>query len=244
MNMSTEPAQWIQAEEGFHKWIENPELYPENQDTNLRKSIHIYFRRKYHDLLTPVTKWFFENLQLDDLLNKEKGIPQAGIVYEPKEKYYGIRFKIVTDYYTFNKRILEGFRKDDKEIIYEFYENEFSKVAFLILNNGGTIEDVKDIFQDALVILMDKYTWDKLDLLGCSLGTYIYSISRNLWYEQLRKKKKENDFVDIRKYETINISIEYYETEPDAFELVNKVIESLGDPCKQLLKLYYFENYS
>jgi hypothetical protein len=30
MNMSTEPAQWIQAEEDFHKWIENPELYPES----------------------------------------------------------------------------------------------------------------------------------------------------------------------------------------------------------------------
>jgi len=90
---------------------------------------------------------------------------------------------------------------------------------------------------------MDKFTWGKLDLSGCKLGTYVYSISRNLWFEQLRKRKKENEFADIEKYTSVSISVDYYEEEPDLYELVSKAIESLGDPCKELLELYYFENH-
>jgi RNA polymerase sigma factor (sigma-70 family) len=243
--MSNEPTQWIQAEEDFHKWIENPELYPDNQDNNLRKSIHIYFRRKYHDLLTPITKWVFERLPLDDLLQAEKELeiePEVVAEQEMIPRDYGIRFRLPTTS-EINQRIISGFWKDDKNTIYKFYEEEFSKVALLILNNSGTIEEAKDIFQDAMVILMDKYTWDKLDL-NCMLGTYIYSISRNLWFEQLRKQKKENAFADIERYNTVDISVEYYEEEPDMFELVCTTIDSLGDPCKTLLELYYFENHS
>jgi RNA polymerase sigma factor (sigma-70 family) len=244
--MSTEPTQWIQAEEDFHKWIENPKLYPENPENNLRKSIHIYFRKKYYNLLTPIVSWVFDKLPLDDLLQAEKETP-SNIVTKKKVSLrgdYGILYKIKTkDHFAENRRILIGLWKDSKSIIYEFYENEFSKVAFMILTNSGTIEDAKDIFQDALVILMDKFTWGKLDLHDCSLGTYVYSISKNLWYEKLRKQKKLNEFIDIEKYKSVSISVGYYDEEPDLYELVSKAIESLGDPCKELLELYYFENH-
>lgn len=250
--MSTEPTQWIQAEEDFHKWIENPKLYPENPDNNLRKSIHIYFRRKYHDLLTPITRWVFERLQIDDLLQAEieteieAEIPSDVVAeQETMPLEFEIRYRrIAKNYSDENNRILAGLWKDNKKVIYEFYEAEFSKVAFMVIKNSGTIEDAKDIFQDAMVILMDKFTWNKLDLAECRLGTYIYSISRNLWFEQLRKQKKENDFADIRRYNAVDISVEYYEEEPDMFELVSKAIDSLGDPCKTLLELFYFENHS
>lgn len=243
--MSTEPAQWIQAENDFHKWIENPENYPSNEHTNLRKSIHIFFRQKYYNLLTPILKWVFENLPPVDLLQTEEEI-LSNVVAEQEETSKvdtGIRFRRVENYYDENRRILVGLWKDNKRIIYEFYEAEFSKVAFMVLKNSGTIEDAKDMFQDALVILMDKFTWGKLDIYECKLGTYIYSISRNLWFEQLRKQKKENEFLDIKKYTTVNISVEYYDEEPDLYELTKKAIESLGNPCKELLELYYFENH-
>ena len=236
--MNAEPEQWIQAEENFHKWIENPKLYPENPDSNIRKSIHIYFRIKYYNLLTPIVKWVFEELPLDDLLGEEIEEKEE----EPLLKDSGIRFRLPTTS-EINERILSGFWKDDRKTIYDFYEDEFSKVAWLIMKNSGTIEDAKDVFQDALVILMDKFTWRKLDL-NCSLGTYVYSISRNLWMETLRRRKKENVFTDIEYYDTIEVSTEYYKEEPDIFPLVAKTIETLGSPCKELLELYYFENHS
>jgi len=244
IKMNTETNQWLQAEAEFHKWIENPELYPENPDTNFRKSIHIYFRRKYHNLLAPIIHWVFKRLPLDDFMKEEKEPEEIALETNFIREERAIRYRAPVNYEAENQRILSGLWLDNRQIIYEFYENEFSKVTWLILNNSGTIEDAKDVFQDALVILMDKFTWNKLDLVECRLGTYVYSISRNLWFEQLRKQKKENAFADLKRYDTVDISVDYYEEEPDMFELVSKAIDLLGDPCKQLLELFYFENHS
>ncbi len=244
--MSTDTNQWIQAEENFHQWIENAAFYKRSEDSNLRKSIHIYFRRNYLNLLTPITERVFKNLPVDELLErereKEKEFYNPVVVEEALQPLDSINFSLVSTY-ELNQVTLSRFWKDDKQTIYRFYEEEFSRVAWLILKNSGTIEDAKDIFQDALVILMDKFTWGKLDL-NCSLGTYVFSISRNLWYEHLRKQKKQNEFIELEQYETIDVSVAYYEEEPDNYILVKKAIETLGNPCRQILELFYFENHS
>ncbi|MDD3723709.1 MAG: sigma-70 family RNA polymerase sigma factor [Lutibacter sp.] len=248
--MNIDPIRWLKAEADFHRWIEKPKLYPDDKENKLRKSIHIYYRRKYYNLLTPIIHQVFSLLPVDELLENERRYEAEYFdlveysVSEEAKSDYDIRFKIAfTSPSEENKRILSGLWVDDEKTIYDFYEKEFSKIAWFILKNSGTVEDAKDIFHDALVILMDKYTWGKLDL-DCSLGTYIYSISRNLWMERLRQIKKEYNFKDIVYYRTKEIPIDYYSEEPDIFEMVSKAIESLGDPCKQLLELYYFENHS
>lgn len=244
--MKLEQNLWMPIEEDFHKWIEDPKSYPKNELTNFRKSIHIFFRRKYHSLLTSILKKVYEDIPPEFLLQEEDQFTSHAILSEPEEKSYdlGIRFRIVPDYERENRRILSGLWKDDFKTISNFYENEFSKIASLILKNNGTVDDAKDVFQDAMVILMDKFTWGKLDLINCSLGTYLYSISRNLWHTRLREMKKEKEFVDMEQHDTINISTDYYHEEPDDFESVNRVISNMGNPCKELLELFYFENQS
>lgn len=243
--MKNEKSLWIKAEEDFHRWIEEPALYPENEHTNLRKAIHIVFRRKYYDQLTPVLKKVFEITPPDKLLNEEDStVAQEGIFLNQdinfSKSYYSQRLSYEEE----NKQILDGLWKDDYTAISEFYENNFYKIASLILKNSGTIDDAKDIFQDAIVVLMDKYTWGKLDIITCSIGTYIYSISRNLWYSHLRTLKKEQEFIDLENGYSIDISTEYYAEEPDDFEKVNNIVLGLGNPCKELLELFYFENHS
>lgn len=244
--MKTEQTQWLKAEEDFHKWIEEPESYPENEYTNLRKSIHIVFRRNYHNQLTPILKKVFEDIPPESLLREKDNYAASDQLFEPDEKEYSndTHFSLSWSLEDENKRILDGFWKDDYKTIAEFYENEFSKIAFIITKNNGTIEDAKDVFQDAVVILMDNFTWGKLDLINCSLGTYIYSISRNLWYSQLRAIKKEKEFVDLEQHNAVDISADYYTEEPEDYERVNSAISGLGKPCKELLELFYFENHS
>ncbi|HDR52022.1 MAG TPA: sigma-70 family RNA polymerase sigma factor [Mariniphaga anaerophila] len=54
----------------------------------------------------------------------------------------------------------------------------------------------------------------------------------------------ENEFIQLEQYHTVEISVDYYEEEPDMLEMVQTTIELLGDPCKQLLELFYFEHHS
>ena len=43
----------------------------------------------------------------------------------------------------------------------QLYEETFPKVAKFVANRGGTFDDAKDIFHDALVILYEKSTGEK-----------------------------------------------------------------------------------
>ncbi len=244
--INPEQTLWLKAEQDFHKWIEEPELYPVNEHTNLRKSIHIAFRRNYHSRLTSILRKVFKDISPEILLQEEDSHVQHELLYEPEDVQYfsEIPFRKTWSREDENKRIIDGFWKDDYKTIADFYENEFSKVALMIIRNSGTIDDAKDVFQDAMVILMDKFTWGKLDLINCSLGTYICSISRNLWYNRLREKKKEQELNDMDQNHSVNVSTDYYEEEPDDFEKVNSAISSLGNPCKELLELFYFENHN
>jgi RNA polymerase sigma factor (sigma-70 family) len=245
--MNTEANPWFQQKEDFHYWTENPANDPIDEFDDLRKSIHIYYLRKQLELLKPITNWVFKKFPLNDFLEKENQKERefySPVQKEPVPKYYRrhflYRMKRVSE---INEDILRGFWENDRHTIFEFYEREFSKVAWLILKNSGTLEDAKDIFQDAMVILMDKFAWSQFDL-DCSLGTYIYSICKNIWKEKLRKQKKENEFTDIVYYDSTEISTDYYNEKPDIFHQVTKAIEKLGNPCKKLIELYYFENYS
>lgn len=42
-------------------------------------------------------------------------------------------------------------------------------------------------------------------------------------------------------YNSNDISIHFYTT-PDIFDTVRTTIETLGDPCKQLLECFYYKN--
>src|SRR5690606_36008726 len=92
--MNTEQNLWIKAEKDFHKWIEKPVSYPENEHTVLRKSIHIVFRRKYYDQLTRVLKKVFDInppeiflLEEDNPVIQENIFQSRDISYSPKTIY-------------------------------------------------------------------------------------------------------------------------------------------------------------
>jgi RNA polymerase sigma factor (sigma-70 family) len=255
-----DPTLWIKAEEEFHRWIENPADYQQNEYADLRKSIHIYFRKKFQKVLAGYASTIYDELPIQTLLAEERRgedhygrvkfepIHEEKVIYEKETAYeeepeYQPRFRI-TSVAESNKIIIDGICEGEPDTLQKFYLETFPGVAWLILKNNGTIEDAKDIFQDAMVILIEKYTWDNPDL-SCSVGTYVYSICRNLWYGHLRKQKKEKKFIDLERYYTVNISTDYYkEKEPDFFEQVSQAMESLGDKCKKLLELYYFGNHS
>ena len=54
---------------------------------------------------------------------------------------------------------------------------------------GGKESDSADLFQDALLVLMEKLN-DKDFTLHCEINTYLFSICRNLSLIYLRKKRK------------------------------------------------------
>ena len=119
--------------------------------------------------------------------------------------------------------------------IYDLYLN---RIARFITSKGGNVDDAKDVFQDALIIIFEKAQQPEF-ILSSQFYTFLYGVCRNLWGNRLKKKRPSevinSDDATYTSGEDIQQLIEEEETNRvfwDAFEL-------LGEDCKQLLQLFF-----
>ena len=96
-----------------------------------------------------------------------------------------------------DKSIIEGIRLQDEKVLNYLYDNYFQTVKSHVLKNSGSDDDVSDLFQDTIITLYQQITENNfvpdLDLKG-----YFFGVARNLWNEELRKKKRTTELnIDI-----------------------------------------------
>lgn len=121
----------------------------------------------------------------------------------------------------------------------KIYKQYFPAIKKYIMKNSGTEADAEDIFQDAMVVILEKYMLDDFKLTA-TLKTYTYAVSKNLWLKRLRAKKKERNQLSLEKqefYDDIQSSIENELTLIDrAMRLMNMVSKH----CHRLLSDVFF----
>jgi RNA polymerase sigma factor (sigma-70 family) len=110
------------------------------------------------------------------------------------------------------------------------------KVERMVGNHGGTRADAKDLFQDALIILLGKAK-DETFTLTCSIGTYLYAICRNRWQEELRRRGRFTQELEASPDEPIDLGALL--AEEQHFGLAERALQALGDKCLELLKRFY-----
>ena len=91
--------------------------------------------------------------------------------------------------------LLKGLANNDKEAVETIYKDNYNLVQQLVINNNGTEDDARDIFQEALIILYQKAKSDSFEL-NCQIKTYVYSVSRRLWLKRLQYNKRFETPVD------------------------------------------------
>jgi RNA polymerase sigma factor (sigma-70 family) len=69
------------------------------------------------------------------------------------------------------------------------YARHFAATKSYILKNTGSLEDAEDIFQEAMLVVVDKMSNPEFELT-CSPGTFIFAVTRNLWLNKLKEKKR------------------------------------------------------
>lgn len=110
------------------------------------------------------------------------------------------------------------------------YEEIFPAVASFVGKMGGSVEDAKDIFHDALIIFLEK------DIRVESRAAYIVGIAKHLW---VRKYKHNAHLVDL----DFDIEIPEEKNSPIISKLV-RLLESAGKSCLDLLQAFYYEKRS
>jgi RNA polymerase sigma factor (sigma-70 family) len=105
---------------------------------------------------------------------------------------------------------------------------------------GGTTEDAKDIFQDGLMIMLEKID-SKEFVLTCRFKTYLYCVCENLWKAVLDKRKAAANYF-TRRLDSDNVKdIEELLDNKLHEEIFREVFETLSPASRNILKLYWLD---
>ncbi|NDF99159.1 MAG: sigma-70 family RNA polymerase sigma factor [Chitinophagia bacterium] len=141
----------------------------------------------------------------------------------------------------YEQGLLKGLAEGDKRTIEIIYKDHYNMIQSLIINNSGSADEAKDIFQEALIVLYEKVRSGSFEL-NCQLKTYLYSVSKRLW---LKKLSANSRFVaaaeDLEPTFPVDDEVESHKKRDAEFDMMEKAIASLGEPCKSLLEAYYLK---
>jgi RNA polymerase sigma factor (sigma-70 family) len=139
------------------------------------------------------------------------------------------------------KELLTGLAASDKKAVETIYQENFNMVQALIINNNGSADDAKDIFQEAIIVLYEKVRSGSFEL-NCQIKTFVYSVSRRLWLKRLQQQHRYSDPGDsMESVVGVEEDLEAHEQRNAEFDLMEKAINNLGEPCKSLLEAYYLQ---
>lgn len=141
--------------------------------------------------------------------------------------------------------LLKGLALNDKKSVEVIYSQNYNLIQALVVNNNGTVDDAKDIFQESMMVLYDKARLGSFEL-NCQIRTYLYSVARRLWLKKLNKSDRRfADFDDTNETQIVaDDEVAEHEQKDAEFDMMHSAINTLGEPCKSLLEAFYFKNKS
>jgi RNA polymerase sigma factor (sigma-70 family) len=142
------------------------------------------------------------------------------------------------------KALLQGLARSDKKAVETIYRENYNMIQGLVINNNGSAEEAKDIFQEAMIVLYEKVRSGTFEL-NCQIKTYVYSVCRRLWLKRLQQLNRySSEPAGPEAAVPVEEEIEEHEKRNAEFEMMDKAISNLGEPCRSLLEAYYLQKRS
>ncbi|MGG9972379.1 RNA polymerase sigma factor [Ferruginibacter sp. SUN002] len=138
--------------------------------------------------------------------------------------------------------LLKGLAQNDRVAIETLYRENYNMVQAFILNNNGSVDDARDIFQETIMVLYEKANSNTFEL-NCKIKTYVYSVCRRLWLKKLQQLQRYSGQIDsIEEIVPVEEELEEHEKKNNDFILMDAAMSKIGEPCKSLLDAYYLQN--
>ena len=130
------------------------------------------------------------------------------------------------------------------EQIYDEYRRPF--LLWAVQNYKCDDDAALEVYQKAYTILYFNIKSGKLQQLSSSLKTYLFAVGKNLFYERMRDKTLQVVHIDEVMNNTAlqtqvdNSILEHYQQQHQK-ELVKKLLNKIGDPCRKMLSLIFID---
>lgn len=136
------------------------------------------------------------------------------------------------------RTLIDRIREGDEEALVHLYHANRRPVTAYVLRNSGTVDDAEDLLQEALVILWERIRGNAFEQRA-GVGTFLYATARNLWLRRLTKLRFQSPLPEEMSVEEEN-PLELL-IDRERFSAVHQALDRLGNPCKQLLLLFYWD---
>jgi RNA polymerase sigma factor (sigma-70 family) len=129
------------------------------------------------------------------------------------------------------------------------YEHYFEDAAKEIRLRGGSDDDAADMFQEAVLILIEKIKTGKFRQES-SIKTFLVGIARNLWlFEKRTRERRSSREMHYTISEVDNIHNEDLEIGERIFcrsntDVIQTLFKQVGEICSKILIGFYYENTS
>lgn len=125
------------------------------------------------------------------------------------------------------------------------YREHFESLSWFIMHNNGNRQDAEDIFQEVVVNFIELVQKDKFRG-EASVKTFLFAMNRHTWLNEL-KKRGRSDLREL-KYEAVQdkteMDVSSFIAGREAKHEVMRLVEQLGETCKKILVMFYYENLS
>lgn len=132
------------------------------------------------------------------------------------------------------------------EPVQELYKNYYESVTYYLQSLGGNEEDAADVFQESVLIFIEQVRADRFRGES-TINTYLTGIARNVMLNEIRSKSRrsarEVQYVTKESEEPAD-EIHHRMFSRENSNRLTQMFESVGDPCKKILRGFYFEDLS
>jgi RNA polymerase sigma factor (sigma-70 family) len=143
-----------------------------------------------------------------------------------------------------DSEVILGILNNSESVLKRMYVTYFPMILQLIINNNGTADDAKDIYQEAVIILYNKIKAGDFEL-SSKLKTFIYSICRRLWLKRLSHMSRfGGDISDFQDYTPVDDEVDKHSEMDLQFDKMASALQLLGEPCKTIIEDFYIHNLS
>ena len=143
-----------------------------------------------------------------------------------------------------DQELFEMIKLGDRKALGEVYKANRDPVINWITNKHScSLEEAKDIYQDAIMIFFNNAVKNKISEINFSISSYLHEVVRRQFLNKLKKDNKVSrgllDFIGVPA--ELNVEPDYYEQK---LELVHRAMQELSATCQKLIQMKYFTNLS
>jgi len=138
--------------------------------------------------------------------------------------------------------ILRRLRTEDSaafEILYRLY---FPSITQFVVQNSGCTEDAEDVFQEAIIVLLEKSRESDF-ILTSSLKTFIFAIAKNIWLKRIRDNRLRivaKDYSLDRYADAAEMPVPAAGVEKTREERLQDWMGKISENCRRILKALFF----